>query len=329
MNLLLRRRKFIRRRRKSSSDYFSIEVITDGNFKWYFPSYDRLTIYYRIDDSDWQSFTYSTGGSNQLNIPNLTAGQIVSFKGTNTLYDYHDPDNIGAIRFTGTFNVKGNIRSLIEGDNFGTTGTIASEAFRSLFANNTGLINAKDLKICATEINTRSCISMFDGCTNLITAPSIPALSVGERGYEMMFRNCVSLTSTPELPALTLGQRAYNAMFKGCSNLVNPAQLPCTNLSSDVYGAMFMNCVNLVTAPVLPALTLVNGCYNNMFEGCSSLNYIKALFTTAITSSTSYTTDWVKNVASNGTFVKNSSATWNLTGNNGTPTGWTIETENS
>ena len=37
--------------------------------------------------------------------------------------------------------------------------------------------------------------------------------------------------------------------------------------------------------------------------------------------------NWVKNVAATGTFVKNSAATWTRTGTSGVPSGWTIETE--
>lgn len=61
-----------------------------------------------------------------------------------------------------------------------------------------------------------------------------------------------------------------------------------------------------------------------MFRDCSVLNYIYAMFTT--TPSSSYTSSWVNGVASSGTFVKNSEATWNVTGNNGVPSGWSIET---
>jgi hypothetical protein len=62
-----------------------------------------------------------------------------------------------------------------------------------------------------------------------------------------------------------------------------------------------------------------------MFNGCSSLNYIKALFRTL--SSTSYTKNWVSGVAATGTFVQADDATWNVTGNSGVPTGWTVYTE--
>ena len=86
--------------------------------------------------------------------------------------------------------------------------------------------------------------------------------------------------------------------------------------------AMFLDCTNLVTAPTLPAITLANSCYNTMFKGCTKLNYIKAMFVTK--PGTDYTYNWVRGVASSGIFVKNSEATWNFTGNDGIPTGWTV-----
>ena len=61
-----------------------------------------------------------------------------------------------------------------------------------------------------------------------------------------------------------------------------------------------------------------------MFQGCSNLNYIKAMFTT--TPGSSYTYNWVRGVKSTGTFVKNSAATWNVAGNSGIPSRWTVQT---
>ena len=48
------------------------------------------------------------------------------------------------------------------------------------------------------------------------------------------------------------------------------------------------------------------------------------MFTTKPT--TSYTNNWVSGVSANGTFVKNSAATWDVNGVSGIPTGWTIQT---
>ena len=92
------------------------------------------------------------------------------------------------------------------------------------------------------------------------------------------------------------------------------------------YNLFYQN-TNIKSAKnlILPATTLASGCYQYMFYGCSSLNYIKAMFTT--TPSTTYTSSWVSGVASTGTFVKNVAATWNVTGVNGIPSGWTVVTE--
>jgi hypothetical protein len=90
---------------------------------------------------------------------------------------------------------------------------------------------------------------------------------------------------------------------------------------------MFGNCTSLTTAPVLSATILIKGCYEYMFYNCTSLNYIKAMFTT--TPSTTYTNNWVNGVAESGTFVKNSAAIWTTTGVHGVPTGWTVENASS
>jgi hypothetical protein len=77
-----------------------------------------------------------------------------------------------------------------------------------------------------------------------------------------------------------------------------------------------------VNAPELPATTLAQGCYQSMFNGCTKLNYIKMLATDISASYCLY--NWVKDVASTGTFVKNKDATWNVTGAHGIPSGWTV-----
>ena len=104
-----------------------------------------------------------------------------------------------------------------------------------------------------------------------------------------------------------------------------PLLLPATTLAEYCYAGMFSGCTSLTAAPALPATTLASNCYDGMFYGCSNLSYIKALFTT--TPSTTYTQNWVSGVKATGTFVKSASATWNVTGANGVPSGWTIETE--
>ena len=126
------------------------------------------------------------------------------------------------------------------------------------------------------------------------------------------------------LPATTLAPHCYESLFY-CAAIERAPELPATVLADSCYRGMFSTCYFLVQAPSLPATTLVSGCYSGMFYDCKSLNYIKALFTT--TPSSSYTNLWVSGVKANGTFVKNSAATWNVTGDSGIPSGWTVLTE--
>ena len=152
----------------------------------------------------------------------------------------------------------------------------------------------------------------------------LPATTLASYCYERMFIGCTSLTTAPELPATTLADNCYNDMFSNCTSLTEAPELPATTLVDSCYYGMFGGCTSLTEAPELPATTLTNNCYTLMFRDCKKLNYIKAMFTTK--PSIPYTTNWVRGVASTGTFVKNSAATWNVSGYNGVPNGWTVQT---
>ena len=200
--------------------------------------------------------------------------------------------------------------------------TLVEYCYDNMFRGCTSLTSAPELP--ATTLASSCYVSMFQGCTSLTTAPELLATTLAQSCYSSMFYDCTSLTAAPELPATTLVQSCYNSMFYGCTSLTTAPELPATTLANYCYQSMFQGCTSLITASELPATTLVERCYASMFYGCTSLNYIKALFTT--TPSNSYTSNWVKDVAANGTFVKSKDATWSVVGNNGVPTGWTIET---
>ena len=200
---------------------------------------------------------------------------------------------------------------------------LASSCYDSMFYGCTSLTSAPELP--ATTISGGCYKAMFQGCTALVTVPEIlPATILVSYCYQNMFQGCTALTTAPELPATTLAEHCYNSMFYGCTSLTTAPELPATTLVNYCYQYMFQGCTSLTTAPELPAMMLTSNCYGNMFSGCTSLNYIKAMFTT--TPSTTYTKNWVSGVKSTGTFVKNSMAQWNVTGVNGIPSGWTVQT---
>lgn len=233
-----------------SQDYLTFEIVSDGTLIWK-PIESLGTsgkpIAYSID-----------GGENWININgsstpflNAVSGQKILFKGSNSsYYDTRSGDST-SFKFSGTasFDISGNIMSMIGGDNFENIYSFS---------------------------NVYNFTKFFSAC-NVIDA----------------------------------------------KNLV----LPATTLTGNCYSSMFQGCTTLTTAPELPATTLASNCYSYMFQNCSNLNYIKALFTT--TPSTSYTNNWVSGVASTGTFVKNSAAQWDVTGVNGIPSGWTVQTASS
>lgn len=200
--------------------------------------------------------------------------------------------------------------------------TLGINCYSNMFADCTSLTTSPELPATTLEIGCYS--GMFSGCTSLTKVSELPATTLGTHCYALMFAGCTSLTTTPELPATTLTENCYSDMFDSCTGLTTAPELPATTLASQCYMRMFRNCTSLNTAPELPATTLTSKCYWGMFDNCQNLNYIKAMFTT--TPSSSYTSNWVKDVAANGTFVKNSAATWNVTGNDGIPSGWTVQT---
>ena len=142
-----------------------------------------------------------------------------------------------------------------------------------------------------------------------------------------MFKSCTSLINAENLVfPTTLKHFCYTWMFEGCVSLVTAPKLPATTQAAqyDVYHGMFKGCTSLTKAPELPLTSISNNAYCEMFSGCTNLNYIKMMGITGIGNSYG-TRNWVSGVAPSGTFVKNSAATWNETGVDGIPNGWTVE----
>lgn len=126
------------------------------------------------------------------------------------------------------------------------------------------------------------------------------------------------------LPATALTEYCYRAMFSNCYSLTMAPALPALTLSKGCYWYLFENCA-ITEAPDLLAPVLVAECYGHMFTACTSLNYIRCLAVSGFSTS-NCRQNWVKNVASSGTFIKDGSvtvSTWTR-GVNGIPTSWLV-----
>lgn len=150
----------------------------------------------------------------------------------------------------------------------------------------------------STPLSTNAFFALFEGCKSLLSAPELPATKMEAYCYNNMFANCTSLQFAPELPAKRLESNCYHCMFEGCTSLTS--------------------------APELPATELVDNCYEFMYKDCRNLRYVIGLFTTEPSEKT--TKDWLSGVAASGTFIKSKKATWDVTGADGIPEGWKIET---
>ena len=306
-----------------TTEYLTFNILSAGTINWTASNTDvTKTIDYKLNSGEWVSITSNTGSS----APTITvnSGDKLQFRGNNTQYATSYSKYNSFTGSTASFEIEGNIMSLIYGDDFKNKLTISSTyAFASLFSECVNLVSSENLILPATTLNIMCYADMFNGCASLTTAPALPATTLASNCYASMFKGCTSLTTAPALPATTLAYQCYGQMFWSCTSLTTAPDLPATTLTDSCYRQMFYGCTSLATAPALPATTLISSCYYNMFYGCSSLNYIKCL---AIDISASYSTYyWVDGVAATGTFVKAAGMTKWRTGKDGIPSGWTVQ----
>lgn len=287
----------------------------------------NVTLEYSTDGSTWTSYSVTTSGV-AITLDNI--GDKVMFRGTNTKFAKDASSNRSYSYFSlgGDCYVYGNVMSLINSTDFATTTAFAdgsSYNFCYLFKACTKLYNhpTQSIVLPATTLVTACYCHMFDGCTNLTSAPDLPATTLAIDCYAYMFCANTNLAETPDMSATTLADYCYLHMFDGCYGLTTvPATLPVTTLANGCYQGMFKNCTSLTTAPELPAPTLVVNCYQDMFWGCSALTSVTCLATDINASGCVYL--WLKDVTTTGTLHVAEGTTSNWTASGSVPSTWAI-----
>ena len=267
-------------------NYLTFKILTDGTICWKAIGNTAKTIEYKKNDGSWTSIASTSEGAEI----SVVAGDKVKFRGNNTAYGNDDSIYSAFSGGTSTYNVEGNIMSLIYGDDFINKTAFPSSSsknFDSIFIS-AFIVSAENLVLPATALKNDCYRNMFRDCTLLTAAPSLPATTLVYRCYMNMFKNCTSLTTTPSLQAMTLGYGCYQSMFQDCTSLTTAPTLPATTLEQSCYYAMFDGCSSLTTAPTLPATTLEQSCYCSMFGGCTSLTTAPALQATTLRSGCYY-----------------------------------------
>ena len=302
-----------------SKSYFWIELKEAGGTINVSTDPSVTDIYYSFDGTYWSPATenISMGDKTLIFFKNNTKALTDNPTGTylkTTIFNFDKYGRVG-----------GDLSSLTD---------MKESCCVDLFKNNVYLTDASELVLPWGNLASDCYESMFEGCTSLVTAPTIlPAIDVAAYCYQKMFYGCTSLVNAPKLPGEILwpDNYCYESMFQNCTSLVNAPALPSTKTSTGCYSYMFAGCTSLVNAPVLPAKALESYCYSYMFDGCTSLNYIKMLATNLgpyVASGEIYVSlmNWVHNVSSIGTFVKNPYPSLPR-GFSGIPSGWTVYKE--
>ena len=196
-----------------------------------------------------------------------------------TAYDYKNYAQI-SFNYSAEVACTGDIRTLLDYENYETVQTSGAQ-FCSLFKNCTQLTSAPDLP--ATELYDYCYNGMFYGCTSLEKAPDLPATTLKQSCYSGMFQGCTSLKEAPTLQAKKMAPSAYRSMFYGCTSLVTAPALPATQIAEECYSYMFQKCTSLTNVPTeLPAKTMEDYCYASMFQGCTSLKTAPVLPATTL-----------------------------------------------
>ena len=291
-----------------SKEYLTIEALDDGEIILtdcqyaMAPGNTAFQLHYSLNNGEWVNVLDPRTIS-------VNAGDKVRLKGDNAGLPnmaVMDPSAPQAFSANMKFNVYGNIKSMIYGDDF------------------------------ITQQEERIEFGMFLGAfamSQVVSAKNLIFPSIVEDGcYMMMFAYCDKLEDMPELPAVTLKAQCYLGMF-AMTNISKASVLPAITLARGCYQAMFTYCANLIEAPVLPATTLVSDCYTGMFAYCPQLNKIVMLandFSQVYYSPSSVSlTEWTTDVSEVGTFIKHPDVDIDECdieiGPNGIPEGWIIE----
>jgi hypothetical protein len=266
-------------KKKFDDEYLTFEALESGTFTLTIGSGvttgDVTSVSYSLDNGEtWTTTNNVQGQQVVITTPTVNAGDEVLWKGSaNRMANNPDTHKTSIFSSTANFNARGNVMSLLYGDEFKDEVSLSGKnyCFSYLFRNNGKLINGKNLSLPATTLESSCYYGMFDGCTSLATAPELPATTLAYSCYADIFYGCTSLATAPELPATTLASNCYNYMFYGCTSLTIAPELPATTLTSYCYRQMFAGCTNLTTAPQLQVTKLEQYCYYGMFAGCTSL----------------------------------------------------------
>lgn len=204
-----------------SQDYLTMKVLSAGDIVFNMPAAASTyvtSVSYSTDNGTTWVDTIKDGTDKTITV-SVNTGDTVLWKGIAEAYGTSVTNYSSFESSTSSFDLEGNIMSMLYGDNFvGQTTLTQTYTFIKLFTS-TNVVSAKHFILPVTTLANSCYRNMFNGCSSLTTASELPATTLANDCYRAMFQGCTSLTVAPILPATILVSSCYRNMFASCSNL--------------------------------------------------------------------------------------------------------------
>lgn len=300
---------------------FKVNLYNSGS-STYYGNLGTVTFEYSYDNQTWTEYSFNgsaSASSSSKSYTLTTSSNIVYLRTSSPLSKYQFsssssyPTQESSVSIQGNVNheIFGNITSIFYGSAFNGQRTTGSSTTRSLayrlFEGNTKLVSAENLilptdcytRIRGTYYNSRHSYrgmyqSMFKDCTNLTTAPELPATDICVRAYAAMFENCTSLNSIQPFTITNFETKTEGGdtnnnnmmrMFYGCTSLTDASSITInvtgiygigtlSNMDTGAtLGNTFNGCTNLEYPPTVTASSIGYGGCCQMFYNCRKLKY--------------------------------------------------------
>ena len=249
-------------------EYLTFIPLEDGTF-----SFTKGGLQYSLDEGEtWKTLEASASTEN------VSVGTKVLWKASGLTIT--EAEGIGRFSSSGQFNIRGNIMSLVNSDDFVDTDEISDYQFCRLFSG-TSVVDSSKLLLPSTTL-TESCYRvMFAFCDSMEKGPKLPAMTLAPNCYRSMFQGC-GLFYSPELPATTLVENCYVNFLRQCPRLKVCPNLPATTLAQGCYGSMFDSCTSIKVAPKINSDIIPSSACTLMFRNCTSLTVVPDLEATVV-----------------------------------------------
>ena len=198
-----------------SQDYLTFKILSAGTVCWKAFGSLAKTIEYSINNGAWTSITSTAAGTTF----SVAKDDVVRFRGSNTAYATSKSAYSGFEGGTASFDVEGNIMSLLYGDGFASNTALTNSTYQfcSLFKKAL-VVSAKNLVLPATTLKNYCYRALFSWCTTLVMPPALPATTLASGCYWYMFEQC-AIAEAPVLNAAALKSECYGHMFTDCALL--------------------------------------------------------------------------------------------------------------